>query len=160
MCCIDKDALHTSTRFLQPLIRKTRKPRNHRLRSFDESAGLDLTRPDRHINPQPEPIQQNSPQALDQKPLSKSKSKKPVASPDKSPAPQLATVPEETAQNHQPDSPKGEAQALLSSPPPAKPENVLANPLTNLAIAQVAPAKVSDQSTQTDLETPSSTEES
>jgi hypothetical protein len=36
----------------------------------------------------------------------------------------------------------------------------MANPLTNLALAQTAPAKASDQSTQTDPETPKSTEES
>jgi hypothetical protein len=112
------------------------------------------------LNPQPEPTQQKSPQALDQKPLPELESKKPAASPSKSPAPKLAPVPEEIVQTHQPDSPKDEAQALLSSPPPAKPENIPANPLTNQALAQAAPAKVSDRSTQTDLETPSSTEES
>jgi hypothetical protein len=112
------------------------------------------------LNPQPEPIQQNPPQALDQKPPPKSESKKPAASPDKPPAPKLATVSEETARNHQPDSPKGKAQALLSNPPPAKPENVPANHLTNLALAQAAPAKASDQSTQTDFEKPNLTEES
>jgi hypothetical protein len=58
------------------------------------------------LNPQPEPTQQNPPQALDQKPLPKSKSKKVAASSDKSPAPKLATVPKETMQTHQLDSPK------------------------------------------------------
>jgi hypothetical protein len=112
------------------------------------------------LHPQPEPIQQKPPQALDQNPASKLESEKPAASPNKSPAPKLATVPEETAQNQQPDSPKGEAQALLNSPPPTKPESVPANPLTNLALAQTAPAKASDQSTQTDFDRPKSTEES
>jgi hypothetical protein len=69
-------------------------------------------------------------------------------------------VPEETAQNQQPDSPKGKAQALLSSPPPTKPESVPANPLKNLALAQTVPTKASDQSTQTDFDKPKSTEKS
>jgi hypothetical protein len=37
---------------------------------------------------------------------------------------------------------------------------VPANPLTNLALAQTAPAKASDQSWQTDFDKPKSTEES
>jgi hypothetical protein len=51
MCCIDKDALHTSTRFLQSLIRQTRNSRNHMLQFTDGSAGLDLTRPNHHNAP-------------------------------------------------------------------------------------------------------------
>jgi hypothetical protein len=88
------------------------------------------------------------------------RSHEPAAPLVRSPAPKPAPVPERITQIPKPDSPENEAQALLSSPPPVKTENILANPLTNLTLAQAAPAKVSDRSTQTDLETPSSTEES
>jgi hypothetical protein len=112
------------------------------------------------LNPQPKPIQQKPPPTFDQNSPTGPDSKKPVVSSDKSPAPQLATMPKEIAQDQQPDSPKGEAQALLSNPPPTKPESVPANPLTNLALVQTVQAKASDQSTQTDFDKPKSTEES
>jgi hypothetical protein len=112
------------------------------------------------LNPQPKPIQQKPPPAFDQNSSTEPDSKKPAVVPDKSPAPQLATVPEKTARDQHPDSPKGKAQALLNNPPPTKPESVPANPLTNLALAQTAPAKASDQSTQTDFDKSKSTEES
>jgi hypothetical protein len=112
------------------------------------------------LNPQPEPIQQKPPPAFDQNSPTEYDSKKPAVSPDKPPAPQLVTVPKETARDQQPDSPKDKAQALLSNPHPTRPESVPANPFTNLALAQTAPAKASDQSTQTDFAKPKSTEES
>jgi hypothetical protein len=51
------------------------------------------------LNPQPKPIQQKPSSTLDQNPPTEFDSKKPAVSPDEFPAPQLATVPEETAQN-------------------------------------------------------------
>jgi hypothetical protein len=109
------------------------------------------------LDAQPKTAQQKPPRLIEPE---QPKSHEPAAPLIKFPAPKPAPVPEVITQISKPDLPKNEAQALLSSPPPAKPENILANPLTNLALAQTAPAKASDQFTQTDPETPKSTEES
>jgi hypothetical protein len=93
-------------------------------------------------------------------PPPKSEAEPPASPPTLAPVPEFAPVLEIAESLPEPDSLVDEAQALLSGPPSPRPENSLAKPLTNLAPAHMNPAKVSDQSTQTDLETPCSAEES
>jgi hypothetical protein len=112
------------------------------------------------LDAQPKTVPQKPSQVIEQERPPKPESKEPTAPLIKSPAPKPAPAPVVITQIPKSDSPANEAQTLLSSPPPAKRENILANPLTNLTLAQTAPARASDRSTQTDPETPSFAEES
>jgi hypothetical protein len=94
------------------------------------------------------------------KPLPKPGAEQLTSPPALAPAPEFAPVLENAESLPKPESLATKAQALLSGPHSLKQENTLAKSLSNLAPASIKPAKVSDQSTQTDLETPRSAEES